>query len=192
MTVTAEQIAKVKAAGFVNVQWIADACSRTGCRFYIAVAMIDKEGLPGQKGRNRYGSDAGGALRGYNGEVDAGSYTVFRWMIDAGVPVKQPDGSHKIIRFGPNGVGPAQITHPDLVREMEVNGLDIRVPEDNIYYGVRRIYGFYRYARDEQDKSTWESLWYAGKRYNGGDAYAKSFADTATKWRETLGNADYA
>lgn len=189
MTVTADQIAKVKATtpNFTNVQWIADACSRTKCRFYIAIAMFDKE----SDGHNIYGGDAGGALRGYKGPVDAGSYRVFRWMIDEGVPIRQSGGSHKIVKFGPNGVGPGQVTHPDLVAEMKARDLDIRNVEDNIYFCTERIYKFYRYARDVQKKSVDDALWYAGKRYNGGDAYATDFVKVARSWLEKVGNADY-
>ena len=66
------------------------------------------------------------------------------------------------------------------------------VPRDNIFFGTRRLTAFYRNARDVQNKDVWESVWYAGKRYNGADEYADDLVTQAKKWREILGNADYA
>lgn len=188
MTVTTEQMQIAESYGMREVELIAKCCNETGARFYIALAMLEKET---GTCRNVYGGDAGGALRGFKGEVNAGSYAVFRWMIDVGVPVKQSDGTHKVIKFGPNGVGPSQITHPDLVARMKNQGLDIHDPHDNIAFGVKLIQSYYRKGRDD-GKSVSEALRYAGTRYNGSPVYGDSYLTVALKWKNRVGSADYA
>lgn len=185
MTVTAAQIKKVKDAGFDNVEAIAQACNVTKCPFYLAVAMFEKE----SHGRNVYGGDSGGALRGFEGGVTKGNYAVFRWMIDEGIPVRQPDGSHKIIKFGPNGVGPGQITHPDLVAEMKDKGLEITDAEENILFSAGRIYRYYLKGRETLGVR--DSIKYAGTRYNGKSSYGDDLLEVALRWKESLGSADY-
>jgi hypothetical protein len=186
VTVTASQISKAKAARpkFENIDAIAAACDKTKCMFYLALAMFDKE----SDGRNVYGSDSGGALRGYKGPVDAGSYRIFRWMVDEGIPVKQPDGSHKTVKFGPNGIGPAQITHPDLVAEMRTRNLSIIDAKDNIFFGTERLYKLYRHARDVLKLNRHDSIKSAGKRYNGAAAYGEDLLKVALAWKEIVGN----
>ena len=175
MTVTQTQIDRVRQIGFINVELMADATNRVAGRFYLTIAMFGKE----SKGRNVYGSDRGGALSGYPREVTRDNYLVLEWMV--------LEKGHT-----PNGVGPAQITHPDLLRDMKNESLWAWVPKDNIFFGTRRLTAFYRNARDVQNKDVWESVWYAGKRYNGADEYADELVADAKKWREILGNSDYA
>lgn len=175
MTVTSAQIDRVRQAGIIAVDLIADATNRVNGRFYLSVAMIEKE----SKGVNRYGRDEGGVLSGFTRPVNMENYLAFR---------------HEIFLNGrvSNGVGPAQITHPDLLKDMEQEGLKPWEPSDNIFFGVRRITNFYRHARDVLNKGVWEAVWYAGKKYNGRDDYADNFEIVAKKWRDRLGNADYA
>lgn len=188
MTVTRAQLQVLAGARFANVDHIAAACNRTFCPLFLAAAMLDKE----SDGKNIFGHDHGGAMTGYPGDVavTADSYTVFRWMIDVGVPIQQPDGTYKIVKFGPNGVGPAQITHPELVAAMATEGLDIRNPKDNIFFGVRRLFDFYQKARETLGVR--KSIVEAGRRYNGKLSYGEDLLTQALKWKDALGNADYA
>jgi hypothetical protein len=175
MTVTPAQIDRVRQGGIVAVELIANATNRVSGRFYLSVTMIDKE----SKGVNRYGRDEGGVFRGFTRPVNMENYLAFE---------------HEVLVNGrtSNGVGPAQITHPDLLQAMKVEGLKAWEPADNIFFGVRRITNFYRHARDVLDQPVWDAVWYAGKKYNGRDDYADHFVEVAKVWRERLGNADYA
>jgi hypothetical protein len=175
VTVTQAQIDRVRQTGIINVEYIADACNKTGCRFYLAVTMIDKE----TKGRNIYGNDVGGVLSGFKDGVNRDNYRALR---------------HEVLVRGrtPNGVGPAQITHPDLLREMEGRSLNPYDAAMNIFFGVERIYKFYRHARDEMDLSTSDAWYYAGKRYNGSAEYADDFRKRALEWKNRVGSADYS
>ena len=187
MTVTQRQKDILKGRGFNFIEEIAKAADEGDIHLYILVAMLEKETATV---RNVYGGDSGGALRGYKGEVNEGSYAVFRWMVDVGVPIKQYGGGHKIVKFGPNGIGPSQITHPDLLEEMLKAGLDVRLPADNILFGGKKIYGYYRSARNN-GKSVSAALKYAGTRYNGDPDYGDAYLEVATRWRGWLGNEDY-
>lgn len=174
MTVTAEQVQKVKDAGFQNVEAVAEACNVTGCRFYLAVAMIEKE----SRGRNVYGHDSGGALAGFPKPVNQGNFEVFEWLIATG-------------QKGRNGVGPAQLTSKGYFDEMKTKGLKPWEPMDSVPLGVRDLYRYYRAARNNGDTVV-EAIRYAGTRYNGADAYGDSLVTVALRWREALGNVDYA
>src|SRR5829696_7222924 len=101
MTVTWEQIRQAKTYGLSNVEAIAAAANSTGCKFYLACAMIWKE----SKGRNVYGNDAGGALSGYPYGVNVHNYRVFRWLV---FDKKQTS----------NGCGNAQITYRGFFPDM--------------------------------------------------------------------------
>jgi hypothetical protein len=189
VTVTASQVKRVQEAGFQNVSAMAAACDETKCPFYLAVAMFDKE----SNGANIYGHDKGGAMN-YPGEsvqVTRDSYAVFRWLVDKGIPVQQPDGSLKIVKYGPNGIGPGQITHPDLVARIKSQGLDIVNPADNILFSTKLLYGYYRYGRDEKKLGVRDSIKYAGTRYNGNPDYGVDLLEQALKWKERVGDADY-
>jgi hypothetical protein len=175
VAVTQAQIDRVRQTGVIAVEAIAAATDRVSGRFYLSVTMIDKE----SRGVNRYGRDEGGVLAGFTRPVNMENYLAFR---------------HEVMINGriSNGVGPAQITHPDLLKEMEGEGLKPWEAYENIFFGVRRLTNFYRHARDVLDKAVWDAVWYAGKKYNGRDSYADEFVALAKVWRERLGNADYA
>jgi hypothetical protein len=175
MTVTQGQIERVRQAGFINVELIADATNRTSGRFYLSVAMIEKE----TKGRNVYGHDAGGALSGFPREVNQQNFEVFEWLVFTKGQTS-------------NGVGPSQITSKGLLQDMKTMGLKPWDPADNIFFGVKLITSYYRNGRDVQNLDVWEAVRYAGRRYNGASAYGDSLVTIAKKWRELLGNADYA
>jgi hypothetical protein len=175
MTVTQTQIDRVRQAGFVNVELMGAANNRVSGRFYLTISMFEKE----TRGRNVYGHDAGGALSGFPREVNEENFRVFEWLVFT----KGQDS---------NGVGPSQITSKGLLTDMKTVGLKPWVPADNIFYGAKLITGYYRNARDIQNLDVWESVRYAGRRYNGASAYGDSLVTIAKKWREILGNADYA
>lgn len=174
MTVQARQIELAKAK-LSNVEAIAAACDKTGARFYIACAMIQKE----SGGRNVYGHDVGGALSGFGKEVNQGNYEVFEWLV-------QTKGQAS------NGVGPAQITWKGFFVEMRAKGLKPWAPADNILFGVDLLNGYYRAARDELHMDVWDAIRHAGRRYNGSIVYGDSLVAVARTWRELVGNADYA
>lgn len=175
MTVTAQQIATAKSHGMQNVDLIAQCCNETGARFYIALAMLEKET---GTCRNVYGHDVGGALSGFPKTVNRGNYEVFRWLVfDKGQRS--------------NGVGPSQLTFKGFFADMEQKGLKPWDMHDNIAYGVKLIQSYYQQGRD-QGKTVNEALRYAGTRYNGASAYGDSYLQVALKWKGRVGSADYA
>lgn len=173
MTVTTEQIAKVQADGFRNVEHIANACNATGCMFYLAVAMIEKE----SKGRNVYGHDAGGALSGFPKPVNRGNFEVFEWLI---FTKKQTS----------NGVGPTQITYKGYFTQMKDQDLNPWEPAHNIFFGVRLLYSYYQAGRKTMGRH--ESIRHAGTKYNGAEAYGDSLLQAALRWKNIVGNVDYS
>ena len=132
MTVTAEQIKIAKDAGMREVDTIAQCCNETGARFYIALAMLEKET---GNCRNVYGHDAGGALSGFPGTVDKSNFAVFEWLV-----FKKGQTS--------NGVGPSQLTFKGFFTDMEAKGLKPYDLHDNIAYGIKLIQGYYRAGRN--------------------------------------------
>jgi hypothetical protein len=94
MPVTAEQIEIAQSHGMQNVELIAQCCNETGARFYVALAMLEKET---GTCRNVYGHDVGGALSGFPKPVTKDNYEVFKWLIFT--KGQQSDG-----------VGPSQLT----------------------------------------------------------------------------------
>jgi hypothetical protein len=158
-----------------EVDLIAQCCNETGARFYIALAMLEKET---GTCRNVYGHDAGGALSGFPRLVNEGNFQVFYWLV-----FTKGQAS--------NGVGPSQLTFKGFFTDMQAKGLKPWDMHDNIAYGIKLIQDYYRAGRD-QGKSVAESLRYAGTKYNGASAYGDSFLAIALKWKERVGSADYA
>lgn len=175
MTVTQNQIEIAKSYGMNNVDLIARCCDETGCRFYIALAMLEKET---GTCRNVYGHDVGGALSGFPKTVNEGNFEVFRWLIFS-------KGQKS------NGVGPSQLTFKGFFTDMQQKGLRPWDMHDNISYGIDLLYGYYRYARDGLKRSVNESLRYAGTRYNGSSTYGDAYLQVALKWKQRVGSADY-
>jgi len=174
MTVTAEQISIAKSHGMHEVDLIARCCNETGARFYIALAMLEKETATC---RNVYGHDAGGALSGFPGVVNKDNFAVFHWLVfDKGQTS--------------NGVGPAQLTYKGFFTDMESKGLKPYDMHDNISYGITLIQSYYRAGR-KAGKSVDESLRYAGTKYNGSPAYGDRYLTIALKWKARVGSADY-
>jgi len=173
VTVTAAQIAKAKATGLKNVDAIAAASNKSGCPFYLACAMIQRE----SNGKNVYGHDQGGALAGFPGEVELGNWDVFRWLVfDKGQTS--------------NGVGPAQLTYKGFFTDMEKEGLKPYQPSDNILYGVHLLFRYYRDAR--KTLGVRDSIKKAGTKYNGASAYGDGLLEMALEWKDRVGSADYA
>lgn len=174
MTVTAEQIKIAKDHGMHEVDLIAQCCNETGARFYIALAMLEKETATC---RNVYGHDSGGALSGFPGLVNKDNYAVFRWLIFTKGQTS-------------NGVGPSQLTFKGFFTDMEAKGLKPYDMHDNISYGIKLIQSYYRAGRNA-GKSVDEALRYAGTKYNGASAYGDRFLVIAQKWKTRVGSADY-
>jgi len=128
MPVTAEQIEIAKSHGMQNVELIAQCCNETSARFYIALAMLEKET---GTCRNVYGHDVGGALSGFPNPVTKDNYEVFKWLVFT-------KGQRS------NGVGPSQLTFKGFFTDMESKGLKPYDMHDNIAYGVKLIQQYYR------------------------------------------------
>lgn len=173
MTVTTSQIAKAKATGLKNVDAIAAAANKTGCPFYLAAAMIQRE----SNGKNVYGHDAGGALAGFPEEVSLGNWDVFRWLV-----FEKGQTS--------NGVGPAQLTYKGFFTDMEKQGLKPYQAPDNILYGVRLLFSYYKNAR--KSLGVRDSIKEAGTKYNGAAAYGDGLLKMALEWKDRVGSGDYA
>ena len=175
MTVTAEQITAAKATPMHEVELIAQCCNETGARFYMALAMLEKETWC----RNTYGHDSGGTFSGFTDLVSQCNYSAFRYEV--------------ITRGRPsNGVGPSQITDKGLLRRMELEGRKPWLMHDNVAFGITLIYGYYRHARDQLSLSVDESLRYAGTKYNGASAYGDAYLTVAKQWKARVGSADYS
>lgn len=169
------QINIAKAAGMGNVDLIAQCCNESGCRFYIALAMLEKETTTC---RNVYGGDVGGVFSKFPDPVTECNWRAF-W--------------HEVKVNGrmSNGVGPSQITSEDLLKDMIAKGLKPYDMHDNIAYGAKLIMSYYRSGRN-QGKSVDDALIYAGTRYNGKATYGADYLKVAQKWKNLVGSADYA
>lgn len=180
MTVTAKQVAAITRAGVQHAEHIAAACNKTGCKLYLAVAMIAKE----SGGRNVWGSDRGGVFRGLPDVVTESSYRAFR---------------HELTVNGrtSNGVGPAQVTYKPFLAEMEGRGLRPWVPADNILFGIEKLWGYYLDSR-ERGRSNADAIREAGTMYNAGNlddgvtAYGEDLLERSRAWLKLVGSADYA
>jgi hypothetical protein len=122
-----------KSHGMHNVELSAQCCNQTGARFYIALAMLEKET---GTCRNVYGHDVGGALSGSPKPVTKDNYEVFKWLVFT-------KGQRS------NGVGPSQLTFKGFFTDMESKGLKPYDMHDNIAYGVKLIQQYYRDGRDQ-------------------------------------------
>lgn len=174
MTVSADQIAKAKAAGLQNVDIAARVADETGNKFYHLLALLEKE----SGGRNIYGHDSGGALSGFPKEVNQGNYEVFRWLV-------LTKGQNS------NGVGPMQLTFKGFFTDMERGYLKPWDVHDNMFYGARLWRNYYRTYRDE-GLSRDESIVKAGTDYNGSAAYGERLLILMDKWLGIVGKSDYA
>lgn len=173
MTVTADQIAKAKAAGLKNVDIAARVADETGNKFYHLCALLEKESM----GRNVYGHDAGGALSGFPEEVNLYNFDVFLWLV-----FKKGQTS--------NGVGPMQLTFKGFFTDMKAKGLKPYDVHDNMLYGARLWLGYYRQYR-VQGYDRDDSIKKAGTRYNGSAAYGDRLLVIMDKWFKIVGNDDY-
>ncbi len=146
--------------GLVNVDLIAAAAHATGLPFRVACALIEKE----SGGRNVYGHDKGGALSGFELEVNEHNYAVFRWMVfEQGMPS--------------NGVGPCQITWKGFFLDMEKKGLKPWLPLHNVTYGFGLLSSYYK------SLGSWVK---AGELYNGAEAYGLDLKKKIAAWKERL------
>jgi hypothetical protein len=156
------QTLRARAAGLHNVRPLAIASTRSRLPFYAACALMEKE----SGGRNIYGHDRGGVFT-----ID-GTKPVTRenWLEFRRLVVEQGRTS--------NGVGPAQITYRGFFPLMEAAGLRPWVPVDNMLFGCRLLRGYFYEGG--------ESWVYAGRRYNGAEAYGVDLARRVSAWRSRL------
>ena len=120
MPVTAEQIEIAESHGMPNVELISQCCNETGARFYLALAMLEKET---GSCRSVYGHDAGGALTRFPKPFTRDNYEVFKWLVFT-------KGQRS------NGVGPSQLTFKGFSTDRESKGLTPYDMHDNIAYGA--------------------------------------------------------
>src|SRR5215207_6197196 len=170
LTVTAAQLATLEQYSLNYTAAIADAANRSGCYLYLLVAMLEKE--TGTV-RNVYGHDSGGMLSGFPKPVSQANWEAFRFMV--------LERGHTS-----NGVGPSQLTHPDLLRGCEARGLRPWVAADNILYGAQVLWSYYLRGRSD-GLGVRDSIRYAGRRFNGAAAYGEDLLEVALKWKERLG-----
>jgi hypothetical protein len=178
VTVQIEQIDKAKAAGLHSVDDAADVADQIGATFYQLCALLEKE----SGGRNIYGNDAGGVLRGFKDPVNEDNWRAFR---------------HEVLVNGriSNGVGPCQITYRGFFTDMEAQDLRPWVPHDNILYGGRIYWNDFLTSRAE-GYSVKSSIIRAGSKYNSGEFgfldYGRRLFELAQKWQTIVGTADRA
>jgi len=179
VTVTEAQIATLAQYELRYIEEIRNAADQSGCYLYLLVAMLEKEtAKPDERWpRNVFGHDEGGVGRGFDDPVDRSNFRLFR---------------HEVLVLGrtSNGIGPSQVTHPDLIREAESRGLKLWLPADNILYGGQRLRSLFREAL-QKGLTTRPAIIETGRRYNGQYAYGVALLEVALKWKERLGNADY-
>lgn len=146
-----------------NADIIATTCRLAGVPFTVACALFEKESL----GRNVYGHDAGGALAGFPGEVNAGNFEVFEWLV---FTVGQTS----------NGVGPSQITYPGFFTDMKAKNLRPYRVHENMLYGLQLL----RQHRDAS--SSWAeagTLYNAGNLKHGVNEYGRDLEAKIAAWR---------
>ncbi|GGA72745.1 hypothetical protein GCM10011490_24410 [Pseudoclavibacter endophyticus] len=132
---------------------------------WLGAAVIAKE----SNGRNVFGHDVGGAMRGA-GEVTPAKYAEFRRLIAAG--------------HTSNGVGPAQITWKGFFTQADREGVDLTDPLQNIRFGLRLLAGYL--GGDFSDAG----IRRAGTAYNGAQSYGDDLVRQAAVWRQRLAGAD--
>lgn len=152
---------QVAGAYLSNVEILAVAAAKVGIPFYAACALVDME----SEGKNVYGHDAGGALSGYPGEVNAENYAVFRWLV-----IDKKGRS--------NGVGPCQLTWRGFFPDMESKGLKPYDVHDNMVYGLGLFWGYYKASK------SWTT---AGRKYNGALTYGRTMAKRVSLWHDRVG-----
>lgn len=157
----AQAVDIMAAHGQQNAQHTVRASLDVGIPVWLGAAVIAKE----SNGRNVFGNDVGGALRG-GGEVTAAKYREFRRLIDSG--------------HTSNGVGPAQITYPGFFRDADRKGIDLTVPYQNIKYGLGLIAQYT--GGDFSDAN----IRRAGVAYNGASAYGDDLVRQVGIWRARL------
>ena len=173
MSVTADQIARAKTHGLVNVEHLAAACDRHRFPFYLGCTILQKE----SGGKNIFGHDRGGAFSvpGQNIEVTEQRYREFRSQIGAGKTS--------------NGVGPMQITWKGFFPDMESKGLKPWVPADNISYGTGLLAEDYHRAR-KAGRSIRSAFRSAATQYNGAKVYGVDAVAKSVLWKARVGTAD--
>lgn len=164
-----------------NVELIAAAAEQTKVPFWLLAAVVDKE----SKGANVFGHDVGGALSGYNGEVDESNYRVFLWLVGD----SQHDQDDRPVKLNSNGIGPLQLTYPGFFTDMEAKGLKPWLASDNILYGARLLRQYLTEA-PRKTMTTEQRIKAVGKRYNGSPLYGADLWRVAVLWFKRVGNAD--
>jgi hypothetical protein len=167
--ITAAQILEARKY-LTNVDEAASAAKKTGLPFWLLCAVLDKE----SKGRNVYGHDKGGALSGYEGEVNEGNWRVFWWLVSNGQTS--------------NGVGPLQLTYKGFFTQMLERKLKPWDVADNMLYGAQLLRD-YLTATPRTD-STEQRIKSVGRRYNGAESYGAALWKVAQVWFTRIGNAD--
>ena len=159
----AEKVERARAEGIVDPDTVMRVARDVDIPFYILCAYLEQET---GGGRNIWGNDdtwmRGIPLRAFNLEqVTRDSYMIYKL--------------HRS-RFGNQGVGPLQLTHPSIQDEADQRG-GCWKPEVNIETGARLIKAF------KESEGTWHD---AAKRYNGSETYAVHNDELRMKWKQFI------
>jgi len=184
MAVSAEQIAKAKAKGLINVEALAVACDKFKFPFYLACTIMERE----TGGQNIFGHDAGGSFSGpitVKIAVTEERYKTFLVQLAAGK--------------ASNGVGPMQLTYRGYhlgPQSLTSRGFKAWVPAGNILYGVEILSKSLK-TQLATGLPLAKAFWNVAKIYNAGKLdgpagvdYANGAAASAKTWAATVGTAD--
>jgi len=149
--------------GIVDPDMVMRVAREVDIPFYVLCAYLEQET---GGGRNIWGNDdtwmRGIPLRAFGlEEVTKDSYLIYKL--------------HRA-RFGNQGVGPLQLTHPTIQDAADKNG-GCWKPEVNVKTGALLIKGFH------ESEGSWHN---AARRYNGSEAYAAHNDDLRAKWKSLI------
>lgn len=176
--------------GLRNADALARACERLGLGYAAACTKVDME----SNGDNIYGHDVGGALSTRNGAVTVCGKTYPRM---SNIPVTHQNFAVFLMMMAAghksNGVGPSQITYAGELPDGRTGGyfrmaaddenLDLVLPEDNFYFGLKRLKEHYDNVGNWAQAAT---LYNAGNLRNGVNSYGRMFVVLHRRWRITL------
>jgi hypothetical protein len=159
----AAKIEIARTNGIVGPEVVMAVARRLAMPFYVLCAYLEQET---GGGHNIWGNDdtwmRGRLLRPLGlEEVTKSSYLIYKL--------------HRS-RFGNQGVGPLQLTHPSIQDAADANG-GCWDPATNIATGAGLIMSFL------DSEGSWHG---AALRYNGGEAYAVHNDELRAKWRDLI------
>lgn len=142
---------------------------RAGIPISLGFAMVEKE----SDFRNVFGHDPTSSIpRSWMGtKVTRKKYLHYR--------------ANRMRGLGMQGVGPTQLTWYEFQYQADRLG-GCHIPRHNIRVGFGILADYYKDAK-RQGRSTRAAIEYAGKRYNGANAYGYDLYRVYSKWHRRLG-----